>query len=129
MRRAGRARESTSRMCATVAIAEAVEIVLILYIGRKHVVHSPSGLERRQYDVRRDRDATVDVIAYGVSDCGKHRAEPCTYRWLTDTACANRRFGIGNVERGGPHAGRHVQDRQRFAVMESHGQRYAVAAV
>src|SRR2546422_9290875 len=45
-------------------------LILILYVGCKHVVHSPSGVERRQDDVRRDRDATVDIIAYGVSDCG-----------------------------------------------------------
>jgi hypothetical protein len=40
-----------------------------LNVGSEHVVHAPPGVERCQNDVRRDRHATEDIVAYGVRDC------------------------------------------------------------
>src|SRR6187200_2507143 len=86
-------------------------------------------LERGQDHVERDRGALVDVVTQRVADRVEHRARAGADRWLADTARANWRLGIRDVERRPRHLLRHIEDRRWPVVMEPPRQRHTVLLV
>src|SRR5581483_3527098 len=101
----------------------------ILYVGH-HFVHARAAvLERRQDEVCRHRRSTESVLTNRVEDRVHDRTVPGADRWLADTARADRRFGIGDVERQRLHLRRDVEDRQRTVVVEALRERHTVVLV
>ena len=89
----------------------------------------PARFERRQNHVGSHRRAPEDFVSQRVGKSVQDRAAPRADRRLADAARADRRFRIGNVQRGPLHVRRRVENRRRLVVVEALGQRHAVVLV
>src|SRR5262245_54568658 len=89
----------------------------------------PAVLERHQNHVRRHRRTSERLVANRRSNRIHHRAVRCTNWWFADTAYADWRLGVRQVDRIEVEHRRRIEDRRWLVVVEPLGQRHAVMLV
>src|SRR5258706_51437 len=101
----------------------------LLNVSRQALFHGVPSFERSQNCVCHYRSAAENVVAQSVGQRVQNRHATGANRRLADTARADRRFRIGNVNRIPLHVHRNVQDGGRTVGVEALGLRPPVMLV
>src|SRR5450759_85176 len=98
-------------------------------VGHQGMLHRAASFERRQNRVGVYWCALENVVPEGIREGVQDGATPAGNRRLTDTASAYRRLRVRNIQRRPLHVNRYIQNRRRFAVVESLGKHLAVVRI
>src|SRR5580692_5066621 len=91
------------------------------YVGREALSGWPAQFEGCQNRIRVDRGAADDFVSQRVRKSIDDRHAACADRRFADPARADRRFRIGDIERGPLHFHRGVENGWRLVVVETLG--------
>src|ERR1017187_9132583 len=100
-----------------------------LNVGHERMLHRPARFERRQNRVCVHRSALKNLVSQCIRQSVQDRSAPTSNRRLADTASADRRLRVRNIQRSPLHVDGYVKNRRRFTLVEAHGEHLAVARI
>src|SRR6202050_4918658 len=98
-------------------------------MGHERMLHRSARFERRQNSVGVHRRPLENLVPQCIRERVQDGSTPTSNRWLADTASAHRRLRVRNVQRRPLHIDGNIQNRGRFAVVETLGKHLAVARI
>ena len=100
-----------------------------LNVGHQRMLHRPARFERGQNRVGVDRSALKNLVAQRVREGIQDRSAPASNRRLADTASADRRLRIRNIQRRPLHVHGNIQNRRRLVLVEPLGNHLAIVRI
>src|SRR6266478_1308991 len=95
-------------------------------MGHQRMLHWVACFERRQNGIGIYGRAAEDLVSHGIRKSVQYRRASAADRGLPDTARANGRFRIRNIQRSPFHLCRNIENGWRLTMMEPSGEHHAV---
>src|ERR1017187_9877667 len=100
-----------------------------LNVYHERMLHRPARFERRQNRVCVHRSALKNLVSQCIRQSVQDRSAPASNWRLADTASADRRLRIRNIQRSPLHVDGYIENRRRFTLVEALGEHLAIARI